>query len=420
MSYDFEVPFQRRLLAALWSDGKFLKTHPDVVRPEWFTDERHQALARVLSGREGPLAELPETLEALKAQVPPGRTWGEFAEEARKVWKLRKKDPARYLQAAQDFARHQAVAQAIGESAELLRLGEYDQLEAQLRRALRTGVEQGSQTVDILSDEQIVHRSSNPGDVDGLGGRVSSGFGPLDEATRSGLAPGEVGCVLGIAGGGKSTVLRQIAANALLAGRNVLHVSCENSLEITASMYDSLLTGMTSGRIRKRPKRFLKLMRKLRDSMTSRLRLVFFPQRTMTLGQFESIIESQDPHPDLVVLDYAELAKPPQKRDDKRFEIADTWEGVRRISSQARVPVWSAHQGNRPGMGVRLLGMEHLGECFAIAGIVDVGISVNSDEDRRAEAVLNVWKNRLGPQDFTIPCEADWKLSRIRAVSDEV
>lgn len=225
--------------------------------------------------------------------------------------------------------------------------------------------------------------------------------------------------MLGLAGHGKSTVLRQIGANSLLAGRSVLHVSLENSEQITAQMYDCLIYGKPLTRIQKRPEKFQAAMEQLLAGLKSKLRIKYFPQQTMTTSQLEVLIETCDPRPDVVIVDYAALMKPSRSSDERRFDYASIWGGLRSVSGLVGIPIWSAHQANRPGVSSRRLGIEHFAECFEIPGILDVGFSVNADESRQAEVDLFVFKNRKGPSDFEIPCSVDWDISRIKPFSDE-
>ena len=146
----------------------------------------------------------------------------------------------------------------------------------------------------------------------------------------------------------------------------------------------------------------------------------YYPSRTLTLPILEAAIESSEIRPDLVIVDYASLLRPPTKRDERRYELVEIFESLRGVAGRVGIPVWTAHQANRTGVSVRLLGMEHQSECFEIGGVIDLGISVNRDVSKPAECVLYVWKNRLGKSEVEIPCAANWETSMIRCVADDV
>ena len=204
-----------------------------------------------------------------------------------------------------------------------------------------------------------------------------------------------------------------------MAGRRVLHISLENSIEVAAEKYDTYLFGKPVESIRKLPKTFGARLGELRDKMHASLEIVFFPPDTLTVSELGSAIAGAQRRPDLVLLDYGTNLKASSKREDKRFELTDIWKGIRKVAGECGLPIWSAHQSNRAGVQSALLGMEHSAEFFDIVGIVDVMMSINWDEERPAEAVLYVFKNRLGKTGFQIPCSVDWSLSRIRPLSEE-
>jgi replicative DNA helicase len=217
---------------------------------------------------------------------------------------------------------------------------------------------------------------------------------------------------------GKSTVLVNFGTHALLTGRNVLHVSLENYKEQVAERYDTRIFDRPIASIRKLPKTFVRKMEELRVSLKSKLEIAVFPTKSLTLAQLESAIASAT-KPDVVIVDYPALMRPPQRRDEKRHELTDIYEGIRRVAGEAGVPIWTAHQANRPGMEARTLGMQHIAECFEIAAIVDLAVSSNYDEAREGELKLFVMGSRLGRSGFEIACSVDWDVARVRAVLDE-
>lgn len=421
VTYDYDLPFQRRLLAAASEDAKWLTANKETLQPDFFTDELLVGVAAGIRGyvseNDGKLPDLPGLLEGLKDHVAPGRKWQEYADEARRVWKCRGINSEYYRKQAAAFARRQAVARAVEESSKFLELGEYDQIERLVQEALRVG-SAGTGGYDFFAHakERVDNYLTDASAV--RAGAVPTGFGPLDRRTKGGLKSGEVGCVLGLAGHGKSSTLVSFAGNCLMSGRKVLHVSLENSLEVTAEKYDTFLFGKPIESIRKLPKTFRKTLLDLRERLKASLEIQVFPADSLPVAEFGSVVAAST-KPDVVILDYGTLLKSGSKREDKRHELTDIWKGIRKVAGECGVPIWSAHQANRVGVQSALLGMEHSAEFFDIVGIVDVMASVNWDEERPSEATLYVFKNRLGKTGFQIPCSVDWSLSKIRPLSDE-
>lgn len=412
--YDYELPFQRKLVAAAWQDEKALRDR-EVFNPDFISDEVLAGVLRTLQDLQstaGSVPDLPAVVEAVRHQVGPGRKWAEYAEEAKKIWARTKKDLSYYRGQAVDFARRQAVAQAVEEAHALVQDGELDQIESMFRRALRVGGGD-SRASDFLATSAERFQSYLEDAARGSRNRVATGLGPLDRETRGGLGPGELGLVLGLAGTGKSQTLVQIGTNALLAGKNVLHVSLENSREVTECRYDCRLLGFPLEVLVKKPKTFRKKFEELLGALTSRLLVSYFPSKSLSLAKLEAHIESVDPRPSLVLVDYAALMQPPPRVDDRRLQLVSVFEGIRGVSARTGAPLWTAHQANRLGMDAGLLDARNIAECFEVDGIVDAGFSINLKVDRPALCSVYMFKNRLGKNEFSFECEIDWSLSKI-------
>lgn len=421
-TYDYDLPFQRRLLASSLKDLQFLARSLDCLKPEYFTDEILAGIADAAGTffrREHKPADLPAILEEVKPLVAPGRKWQEYADEARKVWKLKLDAPEYYQRQAIDFARRQAMYAAVAEAGDRLREGEVDEIVPIIQRALRVG--DGSQTIYYdyrasMEDRIKEYVGEQEGDRNS---RVPSGFGPLDEATQGGLGPGEIGTVVGLPGHGKSVTLLNMGVSNVLSGRRVLHVTLENSIKVTSARYDARLLGKPSTKFSKLPNKLRNKLTELFQDSKARLDLVYAPNNSMTLAQLEGLIEGGGEPYDLVLVDYAALLRPPEKRDDPYYTLQDIHAGLRRVAGATRTRIWTAHQANRSGTQERLLRMEHLAGCFEIAAINDVVVSINWDETRPCEATMFVMKNRLGKSDFEIPCTCDFDTHLIRPLVEE-
>lgn len=414
-TYEYDLPFQRRLLAAAWSDSKWWRAHREIINPDFFSDEILVGIARTLHGlsqADRPLPDLPAVLEDVRGNMAPGRSFEEYDKQARIIWKLRGTNTEFYQQRAVDFARRAAMAQAVEDAHSYVATGELEKVQATIQRALKVGGAATGRYDFFASAADRAKAYASPAGREFLG-RVSTGFAPVDQETHGGLGPGEVGCFLGLAGHGKSTALVAGPGRAgILSGKSVLHVSLENSVEITAAKYDCTLLEKTERELAKLPKTLQKKMAELSGGLKSKLQIVYAPDNTLTLGGLESIIESAG-KVDVVLLDYAAKMRAGKGRDEKRHELEELFVGLRGLAGTCGVPIWTAHQSNK-AKGQRLLTIENFQECFALAGVLDLGVSVNYDETRPAEMLLYVMKNRMGRGHFEIPCEVDFARCYLR------
>ena len=76
---------------------------------------------------------------------------------------------------------------------------------------------------------------------------ISTGWAPIDEITQGGLGKGELGVGIASTGAGKSFALVHLGAQALKAGKTVVHYTLELSDTVIATRYDSCLTGVHLG-----------------------------------------------------------------------------------------------------------------------------------------------------------------------------
>ena len=418
--YDQSVPFQRRVVAAAWQDPKRLRDH-EVYNPDFFTDEVLGGVLRTLQKLQqetGNVPDLPGVSEACRTEVAPGRTWAEYAEEAKRVWSKTKGDLAHYAGAAAEFARHRAVAKAVEEAHECVQAGDLDSIEGVIRRALRVG-SAGGAAVNLFETSAERFGEYVAARERGIQSRVPTGLGPIDREIRGGVGVGELACLFGLTGTGKSHTLVDIDVRAALAGRNVLHVSLENSLEITQARLDCRLLEMPYEVLAKKPKTFRLKFQELRDKLKSRILVSFFPPDTLTVSKLEALIESADPRPELVVVDYAALLVSPTKSEELRHRLHGTFTGLRGVAGRTGTAMWTAHQASFDGLGARLLGPEHSSECRSLVHVIDYGASLNVDETKPALAVVYLFKNRNGKDKFTVNCEIDWSISKITPLLQE-
>lgn len=416
MNYRFSVEFQKHILASVISDGEFLKENADVVRPEFFGDEvlagiAHATFAFYRKHKEVPTrAGLRQELRALTA---PGRKLHEYHDELDEIYKLVGVNARYYQDQAVAFARAQAVQGAIRASIPLIEQGEIEEVGRLVSDALKVGQFTDSSGVYDYFDmapDRLRHYLNGHSKDD----RLATGLSTLDDCMNGGLGKGELGVIVALPGFGKTTTLVNFGARALLQDKRVVYVTLELSKKMIASKFDNSIFGRTLDRIKNEPKEFAHALRDLKAKLTGRLFIAEFPTKGLTIERMGSVIQKIG-GVDLVLVDYGQLVKPPRRRDDRRHEITDTYEGLRRLASELQVPIWTAHQANRPGTDSKVIRMEHIAEDFNVAATCDIAISVNhtEEEQRRGAMRLYVMKSRIGPAGVQIDCNVNWKTARI-------
>lgn len=414
MAYKFDLDFQEHILASYINDEKFLRENFETIRPEFFGDEILGGIceaARDFWKKHRAVPDRPALIGEIKNYLAPGRKITEYKESLDKLYSFDTKNFGYYQGRACDFAKVQAVASALRNSVPLLEAGEFDSIEDLIRRSLQTG-SNGLECYDYFLEAGGRIKGYLNGH--GKGARLGTGLTILDDCMNGGLAPGELGVVVALPKHGKTTTLVNFGARALLQNKRVVYFTLELSKKMIASKFDTSIFGRSLDSIRSEPKAFAQDIKEMRDRITGKLFIAEYPTSSMTLGQAESVI-SKIGDVDLVIVDYGQLLKAPTRREQSRFELTETYQGLRRLAGEMKVPIWTAHQANRPGTNARILQPEHIAEDFNVVAISDISISVNHSEEeyRKGLARLYVMCSRIGPSGSQVNCNVNWKLARI-------
>jgi hypothetical protein len=146
--------------------------------------------------------------------------------EVREMWKVRR------------------ISDGLAEMAELMGDGKIDEIDDELA-SLKIELDSslfgtkscGEYFADIpIREEQIRAKRSRPDDFAG----VPSGLRDMDESIGV-IGNGNLGVVFGYTQSGKSMALRSIGVMGWMMGRNVCHISLEDSMSIVQNAYDALM-----------------------------------------------------------------------------------------------------------------------------------------------------------------------------------
>ena len=324
MQYDEDFEFQRSLIAAAWSDEKFLMAGAEVLKPSFFGNEILGAVVSVLLSfvqKNSKVPDLGACLSEIKVEVAPGRKYGEYEEEVRTIWARRGGNVEYYKQKAIEFARTQAVISAVEEAHKQVTVGDFEGVLSLVTKAVRTGEHAFNGRYDFFKGTKDRILTYLGKDGRGKVHRVPTGILPLDSAIRGGLGPGELGVIEALPKCGKSTVLIHLGASALERGETVLHVSVENSLEVVAERYDVRLWGRPRKEIEGAPREFWNSMKEMKERLGRKLLISCHPTRTLTPAALGSAVSNCDPRPTVVIVDYADELRAPRKRSEQYEEI---------------------------------------------------------------------------------------------------
>lgn len=135
-----------------------------------------------------------------------------------------------------DFCKRQKLKEALVQSVDLVQNSSYDEVKNVIDNALKLGMDNNFGH-DFLKDFEARYeiKARSP---------VTTGWPKIDKLTKSGLGSGELGVVIAPTGAGKSMALAHLGAQAIKAGKSVVHYTLELSEEVTGQRYDSCISGI--------------------------------------------------------------------------------------------------------------------------------------------------------------------------------
>jgi len=321
-------------------------------------------------------------------------------------------DSSEYIKdTALDFCKKQKLKEALIKSVDLIKSSSFDEVSRVIDNALRLGSD-NSLGYDYFIDfeERFQLKSRDP---------VSTGWKQIDDITKGGLGKGELGVVIAPTGAGKSMALVHLGAQALLAGKNVLHYTLELADTIVASRYDSAITGVELKNLCIFKEKIYEEVREVEGKLIVKE----YPTRSASIHTIKNHLEKlkrREFNPDLIIVDYGDLIKPESsKRDEKRHQLETIYEELRGMAQLADCPVWTASQTNRSGLNAEVITMESISEAFNKCFVADFIFTISRTiEDKNTNTGrLFVAKNRNGPDGLIYPLFMDTSNVKIKVLN---
>ena len=311
---------------------------------------------------------------------------------------------------ALDFCKKQKLKEALIKSVDLIKSSSFDEVSKVIDNALKLGSD-NSLGYDYLADfeSRFVKKARDP---------VTTGWKDIDDISKGGLGKGELGVVVAPTGAGKSMVLVHLGAQALIAGKNVLHYTLELADTVVANRYDSAITGVEL-------KNLTIFKEKIYDEIKDiqgKLIVKEYPTRSASIQTIKNHVEKLKRRnfvPDMIIVDYGDLIRPENSRkDEKRHQLETIYEELRGIAQICECPLWTASQTNRSGLNAEVITMESISEAFNKCFVADFIFTVSRTvEDKNTnQGRIFVAKNRNGPDGLVYPIFMDTSNVKIKVL----
>jgi len=394
---DFGYNFQVKLIAALLTDKNFLQQISDILDYKYFESEATSFIVKCIKSHVIEF-KAPPTMEVMKVKI---KELKDDVLETSVVSSL--KDAMRNVESTDlafikeesiKFCKNQKLKGAIVESVNLLESGEFEAIKVKIDEAMKAGGDRNiGHEYNIDVDDRYKESVRNT---------ITTGWEVIDDLADGGLGSGELGVMVAPAGIGKSWALANVGANAVKAGKTVLHYTLELNQAYVGLRYDSIFTGIAAQDL----KYNLDDVKKRLKTIPGELIIKYYPTKGATVLSIGSHIEKciiQSKKPDLVIVDYADLLRGNGR--EVRHELGNIYEDLRGLAGEYEIPVWTASQANRSALQEDVIQADKIAESYSKIMTADFVVSLSRKIEDKAAGTgrWHVIKNRFGPDGITLP-----------------
>ena len=397
----FGSEFQIKCISGLVSDKTFIERISDILEPDSFETDAHKFIVKETISYFLQYKDLP-TLAVFKVKVDGIENdllKQSVVEQLRLVYQKISDTDLKYIKEQfLEFCKNQKIKNAIMESVDHLKSGQYDKIKHVVDVAMKAGMERNighEYMVDIEKRMSMMARKT-----------VKTNWTEVDNIMDGGLAGGELGIITACAGSGKSWVLAKMGAEAMRQGKNVLHYTLELNENYVGLRYDACFTGIDFQNIRNN----IDIVKKKIAEVPGKLIIKYFPIKTVSAHSLKlhaERIQTLGTKVDMIIVDYADILRPSQseRNSNSYSEAGGIYEELRGVAGELQVPIWSASQSNRAAMDEDIILANNISDSYRKIMTADFVMSLSRKmSDKQANtARFHVIKNRFGPDGITFP-----------------
>jgi replicative DNA helicase len=393
------------------AEEDFLVQILPMVKAEYFEFPTHQKFFGIVKDHYLQYHTLPsndQVLEEAKVLKSPSELLSDYRSELDEINNVDVKSITNeeyYLNLVEEFAKEQALKDALLNSLELLKAKKYADIEGEFRAALSISrdVDLG---IDYFADiESRWDRLNNSK----LNTQFRTPFGSINEQLEGGLCTRELAMVVAPPGVGKSLFLANQAVRSVLDGKNVLYISLEMSEDRVAQRFDSIFTRIRQKELSKKVGTLRERLDEINESVDCRgaLRIKQFPTKRLNIAGLRAFLNQERNYnnfePDVLIIDYLELMTTDSTLAEYQAQERTAQE-LRGLAVENNILIWTATQTNREGRKVNIITDAELADSYGKIRVCDLVFSINQTEEEfdDGKARLYVMKSRNGRARFIV------------------
>jgi replicative DNA helicase len=399
--HKYGLEFQVKIIASILTDKTFLERVVDIIEIDAFENEAHRWIVKEIIQYHAEYKDLP-TMQVFKVRVDTIEN-ADFkatvTDHLKSVYlKISEKDLQFVREQFLEFCKNQKLKNAIIESVDHLKTGEYDKIKGLVDKAMKAGMERNlghNYHKDVATRMSEMCRNTIP-----------TGWDVIDSLMDGGLGPGELGIVVAPAGIGKSWLLCSLGAKAMKRGKNIAHFTLELNENYVGLRYDCCFTHIDFQEIKHRQGEVEDVIKKI----DGKLFVKYFPLKTVSAQSLKFHIERiqalENVKINEMIVDYADILRPQEKEKNSNSysEAGNIYEELRQVAGELQIPVWTASQTNRSGGQEDVVQAHNIADSYRKIMTADFVFSVTRNMQDKANntARCHVIKNRFGPDGITL------------------
>jgi len=395
--------FQIKVLYSLLNDKPFLQKIADVLTSDYFESLAHKWIIDLILSYYGKYHTYP-TMEVIKVEIKKEKNEVlvvSIKEELKQVYTTLHEEVEYVKEEFFNFCKNQRLKEALLNSVELLRDGEYEGIRNLINDALKAGNDKNigheyEKDIESRFREEEDHKIPFPWKV-------------FNDITDGGIGTGNLMLLFAPPGIGKSTVVCNMAVHCIKLGYKVVYYTLELDERYVGKKIDSILTGLDMKQLKHHRKEVLKAVTDIPGKIVIK---EYSPGRA-SMDTIESHLSqlhtNNDFIPDLIIIDYPDLLKPRKARKESREELDDIYTDVKGLAKDNKIPVVCPAQINRMGAKDDIIEGDKVAGNFSKMMIADFSVSLSRRRKDKINGTgrFHVMKSRLGPDGMTYSAKID-------------
>jgi len=396
--------FQLKVLGSLLTDKSFLLNVRDVLYDYYFDADSHKWIINQIVGYFDKY-HTNITMDVLKVELQ--KVENEvlqvaLKEELRNSYQATQDDLEYIQDEFTTFCRNQEMKNAILNSADLLKEGNYDGIRDRIEKALKAGIDKNighEYNKDIETRYRTDYRPTIP-----------SPWPIFNDGIQGGFGPGDLAIVFGNPGGGKSWTMVAVAAHAVSLGYKVNYYTLELGEDYVGKRFDCYFTGYGIDEINKKRKEVETYVNNLKGKLIVKEN----PPKGASINTIKAHIQkcSDMGHkPDMVVIDYVDYLKAPSRgrNYERKDEIDDVFIATKGLAKDLKIPILTPSQVNRMGAKDSVIEGDKAAGSYDKMMVADICISLSRQKEDKVLGTgrVHVMKNRYGQDGMTYKVKMD-------------